>query len=100
MVPAASYVNSYLALTANHKYSDRFSVSANLSYSRNDFKGFQRVDNYTGIGAGAIYQLVKGIFLDTSFQHRFLRSDNTAENFDRNMIFIRLAFAISPSMGQ
>lgn len=100
VLPASSYVNSYIALTANHKYSDRLSASANFSYSRNDFQGFQRVDNYTGIGIGAVYRLARGIFLDSSLQHRFLRSDNTLENFNRNMLFVRLAFALSPGMGQ
>ncbi len=97
VLPASSYVNTYAAFTADHKYSERFSVSANFSYSRDEFQGFPRTDNYTGIGAGMVYQLRHGIFLDTSFQHRFLRSDNTLENFDRDILFVRLAFALSPS---
>ena len=96
VLPASSYVNTYGALTADHKYSERLSASANLSYSRNVFQGYSRVDNYAGIGLGAVYQLRHGIFLDSSFQHRFLRSDYTLENFDRNIVFLRLAFDFSP----
>ena len=96
-LPASSYVNSYGALTLDHKYSSKLSASANLSYSRNAFQGFPRIDNYGGVGAGAVYQLGKGLFLDASFQHRWLRSDFTPENFDRNILFLRLAFALSPS---
>ncbi|NNM82455.1 MAG: outer membrane beta-barrel protein [Burkholderiales bacterium] len=97
VLPASSYVNSYAALTAEHKLNDRLSVNANLTYSRNDFKGFSRIDNYAGVGLGAVYQISRGIFLDSSFQHRWMRSTSTLENFDRNLLFVRIAFALSPS---
>ncbi len=96
VLPASSYVNTYTGFTANHKYTDRLSASANLSYSRNEFMGFSRTDNYTGIGFGTVYKLSRGIYLDTSYQHRFMKSGYALEDFTRNILFFRLAFALSP----
>ena len=62
--------------------------------------GYSRTDNYTGVGVGTVYKLSRGIFLDTSYQHRFMKSDVSIENFSRNIVFFRLAFALSPGMGR
>ena len=94
VLPASSYVNTYTGLTVNHKYTERLVANANLSYSRNEFMGFSRTDNYSGIGFGAVYKLSRGIFLDSSYQHRFLKSDYALEDFTRNLLFFRLAFAL------
>ena len=99
VLPASSYVNSYIALTADHKYSDRFSMSANFSYSRNNFQGYRRVDKYYSNRVGGLYQLAPGIFFCTSFQHQVLRWGTTTQTYYWSMMFFLVAISRFPMMG-
>jgi hypothetical protein len=93
---ASAYVNSYLSAILDVRLSDRWFLLAHGSWSRNDFEGITRTDDYYGAGGGVVYRVARWMFIDLSYQYRKLNSTVPTENFERDQVFLRLAFPFSP----
>ena len=92
---ASGYINTFAGATLEHSFTPSLGAYANLSFSRGDFKGIDRTDDYTGAGIGGWYRLAKFLYLDLSYQYRTLDSSSERENYDRDQVYIRLTVPLS-----
>jgi len=92
---ASSYLNTYASAGVVHQFTDRFSARVNGSWSRVDYQGFSRTDDYTGATIGLVYKPHRNLFLDLSVTERKLDSSLPAENFAKRMAFVRVAVPFS-----
>ncbi|MCK7501966.1 MAG: outer membrane beta-barrel protein [Comamonadaceae bacterium] len=58
------------------------SLYGNASFSRSDYQGVDRVDDYTGVGIGMWYRAAKYLYLDGSYNYRYLLSTDNTQNFE------------------
>lgn len=86
---ASSYLNSYGGATLQHRYGERVATWASASFSRSDFQGIARQDDYLGGELGVSYRLARHLVLEASYLHRRLNSDVPGEDFRRNQFFVR-----------
>lgn len=91
---ASSYVNSYAAITADHRLTAALSLYGSLSFARSDYQGVDRTDDYGGAGIGAAYRVARWMIVDASYQYRELNSSAPDEDFRRNLFFLRLVFPL------
>jgi hypothetical protein len=89
---ASAYVNSYLSAILDVRLSDRWFLLAHGSWSRDDFEGITRTDDYYGAGGGVVYRVARWMFIDLSYQYRKLNSTVPTENFERDQVFLRPLF--------
>jgi len=92
---ASSYLNTYASAGVTHRFTDRFSGRVNGSWSRVDYQGFSRTDDYSSGTVGLLYKLHRYLYIDVSFSERRLDSSLPNENFAKRMTFVRAAIPFS-----
>ena len=93
---ASSYLNTYVGATLDQRLNPSLGLYGNASFSRSDYQGVERVDDYTGVGLGLWYRAAKYLYLDGSYNYRYLLSTDNTQNFDRNQFFLRFTIPLIP----
>ncbi|RPJ46261.1 MAG: hypothetical protein EHM16_10045 [Betaproteobacteria bacterium] len=95
VVVSSSYLNTYLSLGINHRLNDAWSVRAGGSFSRVDYQGLDREDDYYGANIGVAYRINRNLILDVDLSNRELQSSIPTEDFRKRVVFVRLAIPFS-----
>ena len=96
VVPASSFVNTYLLANAAYRASDRLTLRVLGSASRVAYQGIARTDDYFSAGAGVFFRLERRLFVDISYLYRTLHSSEPFENFEKNQVFLAFGVLIAP----
>jgi hypothetical protein len=96
LVPASSFVNTYLLANAAYRASDRITLRVLGSASRVAYQGISRTDDYYSGGAGIYFRLERRLFVDLSYLYRTLHSSLPAEDFKKNQVFLAFGVLMAP----
>ena len=94
-VVSSSYLNTYLSLGLNHRLTDAWSMRAGGSFSRVDYQGLDREDDYYGANIGVVYRVNRNLFIDVELSNRELQSSIPTEDFRKRVLFVRVAVPFS-----
>jgi len=92
---SSSFLNTYASAGIDHRFTNKLSARLNGSVSRVAYQGISRTDEYYGATIGATYRFHRNLFLDISYSRRELNSTLPGEDFDRDLVFVRLALPFS-----
>jgi len=96
LVPASSFVNTYLVANAAYRATDRLTLRVLGSASRVAYQGIPRTDDYYSAGAGIFFKLERRLFVDLSYLYRTLHSSEPFEDFKKNQVFFAFGVLIAP----
>jgi len=65
------------------------------SFSRVDYQGLDREDDYYGANIGVAYRINRNLILDVDLSNRELQSSIPTEDFRKRVVFVRLAIPFS-----
>jgi hypothetical protein len=95
LTPASSFLNTYAGATLAYRFTERLVGAVEGSYSRADYQGIDRTDNYRGAGASMTYRVAKMLYVQLLYQYRGLDSSLPDENYSKNLVFLNLGIPIS-----
>lgn len=96
LVPASSYVNTYLTTDLGYRITDRLTWQLAGSVSRVEYQGIARDDTYYSGGTGLVVRVERRFFVDLSYLHRTLHSSIAGEDYSKNQVFLRFAWLVAP----
>jgi hypothetical protein len=96
LVPASSFVNTYLLANAAYRASGRVTLRALGSASRVAYQGISRTDDYYSAGAGINFRFERRLFVDLSYLYRTLHSSVPFEDFKKYQVFLAFGMLIAP----
>jgi len=96
LVPASSFVNTYLLANAAYRATDQITLRVLGSASRVAYQGITRNDEYYSAGAGLYYKFERRLFVDVSYLYRTLHSSEPLEDFVKNQVFITFGVLVAP----
>lgn len=96
VTPASSFLNTFGGLSLGYRFTDRLFGAVEASYSRADYQGIDRVDNYQGAGGSLTYRVAKMLYVQPLYQYRGLDSSIPGENYSKNLVFLNFGIPISP----
>lgn len=87
---APGYTNTYITAGMQQPISEKVVFKLSGTFSRAEFEGLDRRDDYRSISAGLSYFLMPNVILDLDVTHRNLNSSISTEDFDKNMAMIKV----------
>jgi hypothetical protein len=84
------YTNTYITAGIQQPIATKLMAKLSGAFSRAEFEGLDRRDDYRSISAGLSYFLTSNVILDADFSHRSLRSSVSTEDFDKNMATLKV----------
>lgn len=95
-VGASSYLSTTYGAIVEHRLAPDLSAEASAFYTINDYVGIQRRDQIFDVGMGAAYFLSPQFWVGTDYSYRRRESEAVGEDYDENLIFLRLGAQWSP----
>jgi hypothetical protein len=96
VTPASSFLNTFTGATLGYRFTDRLFGAVEASYSRADYQGIDRTDNYRGAGTSLTWRVAKMLYIQGLYQYRGLDSSIETENYAKNLVFLNFGIPISP----
>jgi hypothetical protein len=83
---AESNFESGIGVNVSHELRRNIVLNAGTSYTRDDFSGINRTDDTVGVGGGASYLINRNFSINAGYRFTKRWSDESDEEFDRNVI--------------
>lgn len=96
ITPASSFLNTFGGATLTYRITDRWFASVEGSYSRANYQGIDRVDDYKGAGGSITYRVARMLYVQLLYQYRGLDSSIPTENYHKSLTFLNLGIPLSP----
>jgi hypothetical protein len=87
---ASAYVDTVAGVHARRQLGDRLSAKAELVFTRSDFRGDARRDDFGMASVGLSYRMAKHLYLDADYRQQQRHSDVTIAQYDRNQVYVGL----------
>ncbi len=95
ITPASSFLNTYTGATLAYRFTDRLFGAVEASYSRAEYQGIDRTDNYRGAGTSLTWRVAKMLYVQGLYQYRGLDSSVPNENYAKNLVFLNFGIPLS-----
>jgi len=95
ITPASSFLNTYVGATLSYRFTERWLASVEASYSRADYQGIDRTDNYRGAGGSVTWRAAKMLYLQLLYQYRGLDSSVPTEGYSKNLVYLNIGIPFS-----
>jgi hypothetical protein len=95
VTPASSFLNTYVGATLSYRFTERWLASVEASYSRADYQGIDRTDNYRGAGGSVTWRAAKMLYLQLLYQYRGLDSSVPTEGYSKNLVYLNIGIPFS-----
>lgn len=79
-------INRNVALSWNHKWSDRFGTMVSYGTLKSDYEGFDRADDTQTFSVGATYDMRRWLRLGVNLTHTDRSSNQAIYEYDRNVL--------------
>jgi hypothetical protein len=95
ITPASSFLNTYGGATLSYRFTERWIGAVEASYSRADYQGIDRTDNYRGAGGSLTWRVAKMLYLQALYQYRGLDSSVPTEGYSKNLVYLNIGIPFS-----
>lgn len=91
---ASSYARTLFAVGVDHELLRTLLLNGRAQYYQDAYEGIERTDEVYTFGVGATYLINRNVYLTGGYTYEARQSDTNAQDYDSNLIFLRLGLQL------